>query len=59
MLKEEVDGTKVNIFNLDVVDLDNDNVLRIPKGKSCEIRLLADNDITKATITIYTYYKAI
>lgn len=54
-----MDGTKVNIFNLNVVDLDNDNVLRIPKGKSCELRILADNDITKATITIYTYYKAI
>lgn len=59
LLKEEVDGTRINIFNLGVVDLDTDNVLRIPKGKSCEIRLLADNDITKATITIYTYYKAI
>lgn len=59
LLKEQADGTKVNIFNLGVVDLDNDNVLRIPKGKSCELRILADNDITKATITIYTYYKAI
>lgn len=59
LLKEEANGTKINIFNLTVVDLDNDNVLRIPKGKSCEIRLLADNDISKATITIYTYYKAL
>lgn len=59
LMKEEVDGTKVDIFSLGVVDLDVDNVLRIPKGKSCELRLIADNDITKATITIYTYYKAI
>lgn len=59
LLKEEADGTKVNIFNLNVVDLEKDNVLRIPKGKSCELRILADNDISKATITIYTYYKAI
>lgn len=59
LLKENIDGTTENIFNLEVVDLDNDNVLRIPKGKSCELRLLADNDIQKATITIYTYYKSI
>ncbi len=59
LLKENVDGTKENIFNLDVVDIDNDNVLRIPKGKSCELKLVADTDITKATVTIYTYYKAI
>lgn len=59
LLKEQVDGTKVNIFNLTVVDIDNDNVLRIPKGKSCELRLTAETDITKATVTIYTYYKAI
>ena len=59
LLKENVDGSKENIFNLSVVDLDNDNVLRIPKGKSCELRLTAENDISKATITIYTYYKSI
>lgn len=59
LLKENSDGTRENIFNLEVVSLDNDNVLRIPKGKSCELRLMADNDISRATITIYTYYKSI
>ena len=57
--KQNTDGTLTSLFNLDVINFNNDNVIRIPKNKSCEIVLSADNDITKAQITILVYYKAI
>lgn len=59
LLKQNADGTKTNIFNLSVVNFNNDNVIRLPKDKSCEIRLVADNDITAAEVIIYTYYKGV
>ena len=59
MLKQNADGTKTNIFNLDVVSFNNDNVIRLPKDKSIELRLVADNDISSAEITIFTYYKGV
>ena len=59
LLKEQGDGTTTNIFNLSVVQFNNDNVLRLPQDKSCELRLVADTDISFAQVKIYTYYKAI
>ena len=57
--KENVDGTYEDLFNLDVIDPEVDNVIRIPQNKSCELRLTADNDVLNAQITIFTYYKAV
>lgn len=57
--KQNTDGTKSSLFNLDVIDFANDNVLRIPKNKSCEIKLKADNDIQNAQLTILPQYKAV
>lgn len=57
--KQNTDGTKSDLFNLDVIDFANDNVLRIPKNKSCEIKLKADNDIQNAQLTILPQYKAV
>lgn len=57
--RENADGTLSSLLNLDVIDFENDNVLRIPKNKSCEIRISADNELQRAVINIYTYYKAI
>ena len=57
--KQNTDGTKSDLFNLDVMDFANDNVLRIPKNKSCEIKLKADNDIQNAQLTILPQYKAV
>ena len=57
--KQETDGTLTSLKNLSVIDFYNDNVIRIPKNKSCEIVLSADNEITNAQITILVYYKAI
>lgn len=57
--KQNADGTTSSLFNLDVIEFANDNVLKIPKNRSCEIRLLADNDIQNAQITILPQYKAV
>ena len=57
--KQNTDGTLESLFNLDVIQFENDNVIRIPQNKSCELRLKADNEILNAQVTILTYYKAI
>lgn len=57
--KQNTDGTLTNLFNLDYIDFENDNVIRLPKGKSCEIRLTADNEVLNAQLTIYPRYKAV
>ena len=57
--KQNVDGTYESLFNLDVIDFANDNVIRLPKNRSCELRLEADNEILNAQITIYPQYKAV
>lgn len=57
--KKKTDGTLESLFNLDVMTFDNDNVIRIPPNKSCQIKLVADNEILNAQVTVLTYYKAI
>jgi len=59
LYKQNTDGTLTNLFNLDVLNFYNDNVIRIPKNKSCRIALTADNEVLNAKLTILTYYKAI
>lgn len=57
--KQNTDGTLTSLFSLDYMDFENDNVIRIPKGKSCEIKLTADNEVLNARLTIYPRYKAV
>lgn len=57
--KENTDGIKESLFELGIINFDNDNVIRFPKNKSCELRIRAENEITNAKIVIYTYYKAV
>jgi hypothetical protein len=57
--KQLADGTSESIYDLETINFANDNVIRIPKNKNAEIRLRADNDITRAILTIYTYYIAV
>lgn len=57
--RKNTDGTLTSLFSLDVIDFDNDNVIRIPKNKSCELVLTADNEVLNAQVTILAYYKAI
>lgn len=58
--KQNTDGTTEDLYEYEdssVLDFDNDNVIRLPKGRSCEIRLNAETDIEKAKITVYNFYK--
>lgn len=57
--RQNSDGTYEDLFNLDVINPENDNVIRLPKNKSCELRLTADNDVLHAQVTIFAYYKAV
>lgn len=57
--KQNTDGTLTSLFDLDVINFDNDNVIRIPKNKSCRLVLTADNEVLNAQVTILAYYKAI
>lgn len=57
--KQNTDGTQTSLFNLDVIDFENDNVIRLPKNKSCELVLVAESEILNAKVTILSYYKAV
>ena len=57
--KQNTDGSKTSLFSLDHIDFANDNVIRLPKGKSCEIKLTANNEVLNAQITILPQYKAV
>ena len=57
--RQKTDKTTEDLFNLDVIKFENDNVIRIPKNKSCRLKLMADNKIKKAIIKIFTYYKIV
>ena len=57
--KQNTDGTTTSLFSLDYINFENDNVIRLPKNRSCEIRLIADNEVLNAKLTIYPRYKAV
>lgn len=57
--KENTDGTLTSLFSLNIIDIENDNVIRLPQNKSCELVLTADNEILNAQVTILVYYKCI
>ena len=57
--KQNTDGTIERLFSLDYIDFENDNVIRLPKNKSCEIKLTAENEVLNAKLTIYPRYKAV
>ena len=57
--RKNTNGTYTDLFNLDVINFANDNVIRLPQNKSCELRLTADNDVLHAQVTILAFYKAV
>lgn len=57
--KQNTDGTILDLFDLDYIDPQNDNVLRLPKNKNCKIVLTAENEVLNAKITVYSQYKAV
>lgn len=59
IIKVLEDGTEQDLFDLDIIDFSNDNVIKIPPNKRCEIKISADTDIRKARLSIYSYYIAV
>ena len=57
--KENTDGTKESVFNLNVLDFDENPIIRFPKNKSCTLQIKSETDITNATVTVLVFYKAI
>lgn len=57
--RQKTDGTLESLMSLDIIDFQNDNVIKLPRKKSCELRLSADNGISSAQVTILVYYKAV
>lgn len=58
ILKQNADGTITNLFDLDFIDLQNQNIFRLKRGIN-EIRLQAENDIVNAKIVIFPRYKVV
>lgn len=59
IMKQNTDGTITSLFDLDHIDFENDNVIRIPVNRSCELRLTADNEVLNAQVTVLPQYKAV
>ena len=57
--RQNTDGTLEDLFKDWVIDFSNDNVIRLPINKSCELRLKADNEIQNAKVTILCFYKIV
>ena len=57
--KENTDGTYTDLFGLDNIDPSNNNVIKFPKRKSCELIMSADNEILNAEVSVYAYYKVV
>ncbi len=56
--KQKVNGTFENLFKNKYIDLNNNNIFKLPLGIST-VRLVADNDINNAKLRILTQYKAV
>ena len=59
LMKQKTDGTLESLFGTDYIDPANDNVIRIPKNRSCELRLTADNEVLNAQVTVLPQYKSV
>ena len=59
IMKQNTDGTTTSLFDLDHIDFENDNVIRIPVNRSCELRLTAQNEVLNAQVTILPQYKSV
>ena len=57
--KMKTDGTFEDLYSLSVMDFDNNNVLKLPKGKSCRLQISATDDIASAVLQVFIYYKSV
>lgn len=56
--KQNIDGSEIDLFTQEYIDINNDNFFEIPKGTS-EISLLAENDIYNAKLNIFKQYEVV
>lgn len=59
VMKQNTDGTTTSLFDLDHISFENDNVIRIPVNRSCDLRLTAQNEVLNAQVTILPQYKSV
>lgn len=57
--KQNTDGTLTSLFSLDNIVFENDNVIKIPVNRSCELVLTSGNGIQNAKVQILEFYKII
>ena len=57
--KENTDRTYTNLFEQEYIDPANNNVIKFPQGKSCELIMSAENEILNAEVSVYAYYKVV
>lgn len=57
--KRNTNGTYTSLFNLSVLEFNNNNVLKLPQGKSCELSITADDEIASATLQVFIYFKSV
>ncbi len=60
-INKEKNNILESIINLETLPnfMNIDEIIRIPTNKSCEIKLISENDITEAEIGIFPQYKAV
>lgn len=56
--KQKTDGTLENLWKQEYIDIQKQNIFKLPLGVS-EVRLTADDDIANAKLTIFPQYKAV
>ena len=57
--RQKNDETIESLFSLDIINFENDNVIRLPVGKACELRLSAESEIKNAQVTVLTFRKIV
>lgn len=56
--KQKADGTLESLWKKDYIDINKQNIIKLPVGTS-EIRLTADDDVVNAKLTIFPQYKVV
>lgn len=56
--KQKADGTKENLWKQAYIDINKQNIFKLPIGVS-EVRLTADDDVLNAKLIVFPQYKAV
>lgn len=57
--KRQQNGTYVDLFDLNIIEFENDNVIRMPPRKQCRLTISADDTINSADLIVYSYYVSV